>query len=291
MKMKIRNIEGFFLNTLLIISTAGVLLITVSDVLLFPEDTLSIALSAAILFACIVSYLLKGRHPTVAVLIVTSVALVAMSYQRLTVPNTTTTLSVVLIVGFIFSVMLKGRIMWVMHGIAFAIINTVFVLHLPDAVTAAITYSTLYFILAYATAVLKTNYDRIHRHLSDRNIELAEKSDQIAAQNERLLQIQHNLNALNTGLEKAVNERTATIRLQNETLLRYSYTNAHHLRGPVARLLGLASIYKLDPDTDPDFFIRKMVDQANEIDAVIRQINTELESGDALGSGDGENLP
>jgi signal transduction histidine kinase len=250
----------------------------VSNVLLYPEDTLSISISVMILIAGIIAYLLRQKHPVISVLVVTSVALATMSYQRLTVPNTTTTLSVVLIVGFIFSVMLKGRIMWIMHGIAFIIINTIFVSLVDDKVTAAITYSILYFILAYATGVLKASYDRIHQYLRDSNIELNEKAKAIEAQNEELIQVQDNLSALNSDLEKVVNERTARIQIQNEVLIKYSFTNAHHLRGPVARLLGLAAIYKLEHDKDPDFFIEKMVDQAHEIDAVIKQINIDLAS-------------
>jgi signal transduction histidine kinase len=275
--MELKNIEKFFLNTILLISIAGVFLVLVSNVLLFPEDTLSIFISIALLCACIIAYILRRKYHTIAVLTVTSIALIAMSYQRWNVPNTTTTLSVVLIVGFIFSVMLKGRIMWVMHGIAFIIINTIFVLHLQDAVTAAITYSVLYFILTYATGVLKASYDRVHQYLRDTNIQLKLKAKEIEAQNEELLQIQDNLSALNTDLEKVVNERTAKIQIQNEILIKYSYTNAHHLRGPVARLLGLANIYKLGPQPDPDFLINKMVLQANEIDNVIKQINIDLE--------------
>lgn len=279
MRMEIRDIEKFFLDTILMISIGGVFLIIVSNLLLFPEDTLSIAISVAMLCAFVIAYVLRRRHPTVAVIIVTSVALITMSYQRLTVPNTMTTLSVVMIVGFIFSVMLKGRLMWIMHGIAFIVINTLFVFHLPDTITAAITYSVLYFVLSYATGVLKANYDRILEYLRDSNIQLNEKSKEIETQNEELLQIQDNLNALNTHLEEVVNERTAKIQLQNEILFKYSYRNAHHLRGPVARLLGLASIYKLDATQSADFYVEKMVDQAHEIDAVIKQINVDLEVG------------
>jgi signal transduction histidine kinase len=274
--MEIKNIEKFFLNTILIVLIGGTFSILVSNILLYPEDTLSISISTMILLASIIAYLIRQKLPVVSVLLVTSVALATMSYQRLTVPNTTTTLSVVLIVGFIFSVMLKGRIMWVMHGIAFVIINTIFVYLVEDKVTAAITYSILYFVIAYATAVLKSSYDRIHQYLRETNIELNEKAKAIEAQNEELIQIQDNLSTLNNDLERIVNERTARIQVQNEVLIKYSFTNAHHLRGPVARLLGLAAIYKLEPNKDHDFFIEKMVDQAHEIDAVIKQINIDL---------------
>lgn len=79
-------------------------------------------------------------------------------------------------------------------------------------------------------------------------------------------------------MEKRVDERTDKVKKQNELLVKYSYTNAHHLRGPVARLLGLASIYKIDSSLDVEFIIDKMEEQAHEIDMVVKQINLDLES-------------
>ncbi len=276
--MKIRNIEYFFLNTVLKICIVGLLIIIGSNVLFYPEDTISISLSVAILAACCIAYLIRKKQPTLSVLILSIIVLAAMSYQRLVVPNTSTTLAVVLIVGFVFSTMLKGRIMWLMHGIAFIIINTIFVIQLPDAITAAITYSTLYIILSFAAGVLKNSYDRIHDNLSAQNIELADKANEIELKNKKLLEIQEDLNILNSNLEKIVDERTDKVKKQNELLVKYSYTNAHHLRGPVARLLGLAAISKIDNSIDAIDVIDKMVVQAHEIDAVVKQINVELES-------------
>ena len=276
--MEIKDIEKFFLNALLRISIVGVSLVLISNILLFQEDILSISISATILSACVLSYVIREKYPTLAVLNLTSFVLLAMIYQRLQSPSTTTSLSIVLVAGFIISVMLNGRIMWTMHCIAFAILNTIFILNVPGPIVAAVTYSTLYLIITYATGVLKFNYDKITQDLTYANIELQEKSYEIAAQNEELVQIQNNLSELNMDLEKTVNERTAKIQTQNEILIKYSFTNAHHLRGPVARLLGLASIYKLEPNPSPDFIINKMADQAIELDAVIKKINIELES-------------
>jgi len=274
-----RNIEKFFLNTLLIVIIAGLSIIIIANLLFYPEDLLSIYISVAILTACIISYLIRNSYPTISVLIVTSVALIAMSYQRMTLPATSTTLSVVIIIGFIFSVMLKGRIMWIMHTITFIILNTIFVIHVVDYITAAITYSTMYFILTYAAGILKYNYDKMNKSLQNTNIELKEKAEKIETQNEELLQIQENLSTLNKDLERLVSQRTAKIQVQNETLIKYSYTNAHHLRGPVARLLGLANVYEMEQSPQPDEIIHKMREQAKEIDAVIKQINNDLESG------------
>jgi hypothetical protein len=177
--VEIKNIENFFLNILLRTSILGVFLIFVSDILLFPEGKLSIIVAGTILFGCVLSYVIRQKYPMAAVLILVSIVLAAMTYQRLVAPNTTTPLSVVLVNGFIVSIMLKGKVMWTLHSMAILILNTVFVLHVESPVVAAITFSTLYFILTYATWVLKSNYDKMNLHLRNANIELQEKSNEL----------------------------------------------------------------------------------------------------------------
>ena len=126
--------------------------------------------------------------------------------------------------------------------------------------------------------MLKSSYDRIHNYLIETNGELNQKASEIASQNDELLKMHNDLNAMNAHLEQIVDERTVKIQQQNEILYKYSYANAHHLRGPVARLLGLVNVYGLNPKPDPDFIIEKMADQANEIDAVVKQINVDLDT-------------
>jgi signal transduction histidine kinase len=183
--------------------------------------------------------------------------------------------------------MLKDRLMWVMHTITFILLVSIFIIQfnnpdlrfsqsINDLVTVAVTYCVLYFILTYGTVQVKLSYDKIHLHLNETNLELSSKANEIAVQNEELLRIQGNLSVLNRDLEKIVNERTTKIQTQNEILIKYSYTNAHHLRGPVARLLGLAQVYKIEKNPDPNYFIGMMVDQAHQIDSVIKQINIDL---------------
>jgi signal transduction histidine kinase len=293
--MAVKNIEKFFLNTLLKISMVGVFLIFLADLILYPEDRVSLSIDLAIFSACLVAYLIRQKHPTLAIFIITTVVLAAMLFQCLVVPvNTTTSLSIILIVGFIFSVMLNGRVMWAMHALTFLMIHFIFLIQfmnperrfspsMNDLITVSITYSILYFILTYATAVLKSAYDKIYLSLRASHIELHRRSKEIANQNEMLMVTQENLNALNTQLEAIISERTAKIQAQNEALLKYSYANAHHLRGPIARLLGLASIYRLDSAMNTSFIMSKMEEQANEIDAIVRQINIELEQGNSNG--------
>jgi signal transduction histidine kinase len=288
--MHIGNIEQFFLNTILKILIVGALIVLLADIVFFPEDTLSLLIDLTILSGCFVAFLIRNKYPTTAVLTVTQIVLAAMVYQSFVVPvNTTTSLSIILVLGFLYSVMLSGAVMWIMHGLTFSMVNLIFIIqflnpHLRfspkvnDMVTVSITYSILYFILAYAAGFLKSSYDKIHQYLQETNEELKQKADEISDQNNELLKAHNNLNALNAHLEEIVNERTEKVQLQNEILYKYSYTNAHHLRGPVARLLGLVNVYQLKPKPDPDFIIEKMADQAHEIDAVIKQINIDLDA-------------
>ncbi|MEQ9377938.1 MAG: hypothetical protein RIG68_22310 [Imperialibacter sp.] len=276
--MIVRNIEKFFLNTLLRISILGVSFILLSSIVFRPEKMLPTVVSLVILLACIAAYKLRDKYPTQAVLLLTSITLTVVAYQRLIAPHASVTLAVVMIVGFVISVMLKGRTMWVMHGIAFILLNTVFVYHVSEKVTACITFSILYFVITFATAVLKGSYDGIHYHLRNTNLELQRRANEIAEQNKELHATQAELSSLNQNLEQIVTERTARIKSQNEMLIRYGHINAHHLRGPVARLLGLAAVYKMGSDVQPDQLVEKMIDQANEIDAVVKKINADLES-------------
>jgi len=156
--MAVKNIETFFLGTLLKICIAGVLLIFISDLTLYPEDTQSFAIDFLILTACSGAYLVRKKYSTISIFMVTLVVLAAMFYQCLAVPpNPTTSLSIILIVGFIHSVMLRGVAMWTMHVLTYLLILAIFLIQflnpsqrfsvdLNDVVTVAITYSILFFI-------------------------------------------------------------------------------------------------------------------------------------------------
>ncbi len=106
--------------------------------------------------------------------------------------------------------------------------------------------------------------------------ELQEKSDEIAAQNEELRQSEENLNRVNIHLENLVEERTRKIVEQNEMMLRYAYTNAHHVRGSVARVLGLIEVSKLKTDLDFPWFFDKVEEETKSIDTILKRIATDF---------------
>ncbi|MBO9701931.1 MAG: PAS domain-containing protein [Sporocytophaga sp.] len=62
----------------------------------------------------------------------------------------------------------------------------------------------------------------------------------------------------------------------NDKLLKYAHLNAHEVRGPVARLLGLVELTKLTTDVDYSWIFEKVQDQAKDIDKVLKTISKEL---------------
>jgi len=285
------KIDAFFLNTLLVVGIGGVAVALAANLILYPFNIVSLTPQLIALGANIAALLLRRKYPTISVLILTGFVLTVFIFLGFKPPHSITThITVILLCGFIHSVMLKDKLLISMQVVcavcivftfrsAIGDLNARFTLTSTEALSGAIAYSGVFFVLTYTTYVIKSSYDRMQGHLRRVNKELHVKAYEIEAQNEELIQIQDNLSAVNKNLESIVSERTDRIQHQNEMLIRYSYTNAHQLRGPVARLIGLASIYNLEGCTDPDFIMQKMVLEAHAIDSVVKQINVELDSG------------
>jgi len=253
--------------------------------------TRSLIVNSTVLFAIVSSLVLyRLGYFTFSVLWIGFVIIVAMFYQSIQADDiTTSSMAVVMVVGFGISVLLKGTTPIICHAIIFAGMASVFgwlAWHpaqygksdAGDIFVAGITYVVLYAVIAYLSWQLKHRYDTVIERLALNNIELVEKTHEIEAQNEELFQSQESLSNLNDHLEALVEARTNLVKNQNERLISYAYTNAHHLRGPVARLLGLIQLSKIDVNLDKLSLFQYIEMQAIEIDEVVRDINRELEA-------------
>jgi signal transduction histidine kinase len=289
--MEKQSLEHFFLLLLLRLALLTLIIVTISDIFFTSErPATALVIDASVGAAIALSFLFfKQQKLEVSALIIGSITVAAMCYQAITADHiTNTSMAVVMVIGFGFSVLLKRKLLAAVHTLVFVAMVIVFswnVTHPADyghtdsssIIVVGITYLILYFVICYSSYVIKTRYDLMNAALRDKNFELVEKSNEIEAQNEELIQSQETLHSLNSRLEAMVEERTREVQLQNERLIKYAYTNAHHLRGPVARLLGLVQISKLDAGLAPDFIFDKIKLQADEIDAVVKSINRELE--------------
>jgi len=286
-----KPIEEVFLELLLKLSLTGILIITAADMAFTHLAALrSVIVNFSVLFAVILAFLLhRLGYYKLTVLLLGFIILAAMLYQDIAAGSISTlSMPVIMGIGFAYSVLLKERLLYFVQGCNFLSMVLAFGwqikhpqlygnAHANDFVVSGIAHCTLYLIIAFSTWMLKRRYDEALKTLACRNLELFEKTNEIETQNEELVQSHENLAQLNNHLEQKVQERTIELEKQNELLIKYAYTNAHHLRGPVARLLGLIYLSRMEPEADCAHFFNLIEAQAKEIDDVVRRINKELE--------------
>jgi tetratricopeptide (TPR) repeat protein len=137
----------------------------------------------------------------------------------------------------------------------------------------------LLIVILVLSLIFYRDKSRSHKALMGLNREIQEKSEEIARQSEELQAMNAEVHAINTNLEKLVKERTEKIHDQNKVLKEYAYMNAHKVRGPLARILGLVNLYK-DHQVSVVELFDKVEDSAVELDKVINEINSSLEESD-----------
>ncbi len=109
------------------------------------------------------------------------------------------------------------------------------------------------------------------------NNDIYEKHEEILAQAEELTQANAEISRMNESLEMEVSQRVAEIKLQNQKLLEYAYFNAHNVRGPLARILGLCTLMSHESSIDElREYNSRLLYCAEELDSVVREINRKL---------------
>jgi tetratricopeptide (TPR) repeat protein len=111
------------------------------------------------------------------------------------------------------------------------------------------------------------------------NAHIQEQREELIAQAEELVQANNEIAGMNENLEKMVAEKASHIVKQNEMLVQYAYQNAHKVRGPLARIMGLMNIVKLKSTAAEEipFLINEMDKASRELDGVVREINESLQ--------------
>lgn len=120
----------------------------------------------------------------------------------------------------------------------------------------------------------------------EKNKTLTRQSDELAAQNEELMQSQEEVSAQrdlvakqNENLELEVSKRTNELVEYNQQLEQFAFIAAHNLRAPVARILGLGQLLGMlgnTPDQKDEIY-PKLVNTAQELDGVVKDLNTILD--------------
>ncbi len=104
----------------------------------------------------------------------------------------------------------------------------------------------------------------INEKLQEANVEISAQNETIAIHNRQL--------------DAMVEERTKDILQLNEKLIEYSFVNSHKIRGPLARVLGLVNLMKMNSGSNGTDryeyleYLDKLETSANELDCMIREL-------------------
>jgi signal transduction histidine kinase len=292
------RIEDFFLKTILHISFVGTLFIVLMDIFFMtPTDFWSPSgmVDVTILMSiCIAIFLHKIGYYTIAVVLTVLLISAALLFISVEHAQSIKTAFVPLnVVGFAISVLLKKRVKYILHALVCMGIVGVMFIHMQaltfyghatieDVLTNFASYFIVYLIITYSASALKNKYDAVNAQLNEKNIQLLDQTVAMAHQNALLEESRKELNNINMDLENIVRERTNNVKRKNEYLVKYAFANAHHVRGPLARILGLLQLAKMEKKVDYPFLFEKIEEQSEEIDIVLKKINKDLEEGQNL---------
>lgn len=143
------------------------------------------------------------------------------------------------------------------------------------------TYLIISIVLALLTSGLAFYSYRAWQQNKEANKLIENQNLEIKAQAEELMLANNEIATINENLEMLVKQKTSTIVTQNQTLLSYTFQNAHNVRAPLARLMGLINLIRLgnSKQEELEFLLAEMEKASTELDRVLKEMNETLQSG------------
>jgi len=124
------------------------------------------------------------------------------------------------------------------------------------------------------TLYMKRKFVFYRESISKRNKQLDQIARTLHNQNQELATRQEETRAINENLEAMVEERARDVEYKNKALAEYAFINAHMLRGPLCRIIGLISLMEREPDQYPSTQLAQLRSIAQEIDQRVKEINS-----------------
>ncbi|MBL6448511.1 hypothetical protein JMN32_19530 [Fulvivirga sp. 29W222] len=134
----------------------------------------------------------------------------------------------------------------------------------------------LIFIISLVLFIHKWKVRSITRQKEVLDELVKERTIVIQSQNEEIMTQNENIRLLNHQLEFKVKARTKSLEESNKRLLQYAHDNAHKVRAPLARLLGLVYLNKISKNEDMRVLMEKIGEAARELDEITRALGRNL---------------
>ncbi|MGL1889768.1 MAG: hypothetical protein OCD76_24860 [Reichenbachiella sp.] len=113
--------------------------------------------------------------------------------------------------------------------------------------------------------------------LRDKNEELEEVNQKNQDQAEELKTYNENLNSMNEKLEGLVAIRTEKIKFKNDQLTKFAFDNAHKVRGPLTRTMGILDLLDEVPEEDKRYWMNNIKIATQEMDTITRRMSSEID--------------
>jgi signal transduction histidine kinase len=124
--------------------------------------------------------------------------------------------------------------------------------------------------------------EQLNKDLMIVNREIQEKNEKLQASEEELLASGEELLRTNENLNELVEQRTQALLHQNKKLLQYAFLNAHKVRSPLARILGLVNLigYEVELNGKGKELVTRLNISANELDTILQEVRVNLEDAE-----------
>jgi signal transduction histidine kinase len=118
---------------------------------------------------------------------------------------------------------------------------------------------------------------KVNREIKDKNEELLASEEELVASSEQLRRINENLNQL-------VEDRTTALFVQNKKLMQHAFINAHKVRSPLARILGLVNLIgrEIQLNDKGDELLGHLNLSARELDEILTEVRKNLEEAEFI---------
>jgi len=130
-------------------------------------------------------------------------------------------------------------------------------------------------ILILVTFYLRENFLSYRESVELNNERLKKSTEKLMVQTDQLYQQQVELNILRNNLEQIISGKISESQNQAEILKEYSFVNSHHVRAPLARVLGLIDLIEVENqrNNSSSNVLRNIKTDAEELDVILRKIN------------------
>jgi signal transduction histidine kinase len=139
-----------------------------------------------------------------------------------------------------------------------------------EPIQVAIDFFAIAVIMTTFLIFLKNQLVSFRERITHRHHQLQHLAGMLEEQNEKLRTKQEETLSINENLESIVEERVRGIEEKNRQLEEYAFINAHLLRAPLCRILGILDL--MEKEKSGEDFV-EVKEKAKDIDQIIRRIN------------------